>query len=86
MLRHYSARPVSYIRAHYEIPNNHVLQSILHRAIDVYYPRRLIGTLAGVGPLQLPSILASIGTLILLVVVAARFFRSEERRVGKECW
>lgn len=74
MLRHYSARPVSYIRAHYEVPNNHVLQSILHRAIDVHYPRRLIGTLAGVGPLQLPSILASIGTLILLVVVAARFF------------
>ena len=74
MLRHYASQPISFIKSHYEVPNNHILLSIILHEIDRHWPKKLISTLADMGPLQLPSILASIGALILQLLVALQFF------------
>ncbi len=66
MVRNYAAQTPSYIATHYEVANNHILLSLLLHAIDALSPKRLMMTLADPGLLQLPSILASVGALVLL--------------------
>lgn len=72
MLHFYSSRTVRHVVTDYTEPNNHVLLAAAMRVLDVVYPKKLIHTLADHKPLQLPGILASIVSLILLHRVALR--------------
>ncbi len=74
MLQHYAAQPVSFIRAHYEVPNNHVLLSIILREIDEMWPYKIIGTLNSVVPMQLFCVACSTGALALTYLVAFDLF------------
>ncbi len=70
----YAFQPVSSIRSAYDSTNNQVLFSLLLRFMDQASPKALLFSPAGVRPLQLPSILASIAALPLLFCVASRLF------------
>ena len=70
-LKRYAAEPLAAIVASYDAPNNHLLLSVLLHGIDALSPLKLFGTLASPWPLQLPSILSSIGALALLYAIAA---------------
>lgn len=71
MLRNYAREPVKTIATHYEAPNNHQLLAILLHGIDRASPKRLIESLRHHGVMRLPSILASIGSLLLLFLIGS---------------
>lgn len=70
-LRNYAAGSVAQIRSIYNAPNNHVLLSLLLRGIDQSWPQDLVESMADPRPLQAPSVLASMGAVLLLYSCAA---------------
>ncbi len=70
MLEKYVNGGFSHIVRSY-VPNNQMLLSLILRAIDVAWPKKLVLTLADPRPLQAPSLLAAFASLWLLAGVAA---------------
>lgn len=70
----FATLPIQEIYSTYGGNNHHLLFNMLLRIIDQASPLRLIESTSGLAPLQFPSILASIGALIMLFFVARRFF------------
>lgn len=70
-LRNYAAGTVAQIRSIYNAPNNHVLLSLFLRGIDQLWPKDLVESMADHRPLQAPSVLASMGSVVLLYLCAA---------------
>lgn len=77
MLRVYSSQSPSFIATHYEAPNNHQLLALMLHAIDKASGGRLIGSMEHHGPLRVPSILASVLSLLLLWRLGSRWLSPE---------
>lgn len=65
-LRNYAGSDVAKIRSTYNAPNNHILLSLLLRGIDRLSGKALVGSMADPRPLQVPSLLAATGAVVLL--------------------
>ncbi|MEK7657171.1 MAG: hypothetical protein AAB412_05405 [Elusimicrobiota bacterium] len=70
MLREYARRPISLILRRYDVPNNHILLSVLLHWVDRASPKKIILTLSDHRPLQLPGILAAAASLPLAYLLA----------------